>query len=65
MRKSLSIALIMIALSVTVGCTNKQVGTAGGAVVGGLAGSALTHGSAAGTIAGAAGGALIGDAVVH
>jgi osmotically inducible lipoprotein OsmB len=65
MRQLLSIWLIMIALSVTAGCTNNQVGTAGGAVLGGVAGSALTHGSAAGTIAGAAGGALIGNAVVH
>lgn len=41
-------------------CTNQDLGTAGGAVVGGVAGSSLTHGSTGGTIAGAVGGGYIG-----
>ncbi len=42
-------------------CTNQELGTTGGAVLGGVAGSALTHGSTAGTIAGAVGGGFIGN----
>ena len=65
--KNIMITIIaIVALATTVvACTNKQVGTAGGAVLGGVAGNALTGGSTAGTIAGAAGGALVGNAVTH
>jgi osmotically inducible lipoprotein OsmB len=42
-------------------CTNRELGTTGGAVVGGVAGSALTGGSTAGTIVGAVGGGIIGN----
>lgn len=45
------------------GCTNNEMGTAGGAVVGGIADSALTGSSTAGTIAGAVGGGIIGHEV--
>lgn len=53
----ISIILITSALGA---CTNREMGTAGGAVVGGLAGSALTGGSPIGTVAGAVGGGYIG-----
>lgn len=59
----------LIALIIAVGmisaCTNREVGTTGGAVVGGIAGSALTGGSTAGTIAGAVGGGFIGNQVTR
>lgn len=64
MKKSL---LSFIAILMTVGmlsaCTNKDMGTVGGAALGGVAGSALTGGSTAGTVVGAVGGGLIGRAV--
>ena len=41
--------------------SRQQLGTLGGAVVGGVAGSALTNGSGLGTVGGAAAGALIGQ----
>ena len=45
------------------GPSNQQLGTAGGAVIGGAAGHAIGDGSAVGTIGGAAAGALIGNEV--
>jgi osmotically inducible lipoprotein OsmB len=42
------------------GSTGETVGTAGGAVLGGAAGSAVTGGSTLGTIGGAAAGGYIG-----
>lgn len=67
MKKStLSIVATLIALSfLTCACTNKDMGTVGGAALGGVAGSALTGGSAAGTVVGAVGGGLIGRAVTN
>jgi osmotically inducible lipoprotein OsmB len=46
-------------------CTNKDMGTVGGAALGGVAGSAITGGSTAGTVVGAVGGGLIGRSVVN
>jgi osmotically inducible lipoprotein OsmB len=43
--------------------TKEQIGTVGGAVVGGAAGSAVSGGSNVGTIGGAAAGAIIGKEV--
>lgn len=57
-----SIALILITGSL-VACTNKDMGTVGGAALGGVAGNAITGGSTAGTVAGAVGGGLVGRAV--
>ena len=60
-----SLAIFTIAASLA-GCTTSQrqdVGIATGAVVGGVAGHALTGGSTAGTIIGAGGGALVGSAL--
>jgi len=59
-----SIAILMTMGSLTA-CTNKQMGTVGGAALGGVAGSALTGGSTAGTVVGAVGGGLIGNAVTN
>lgn len=55
----------VLALSLTAcGTTTKQtVGTAGGAVLGGVAGSAVTNGSTLGTLGGAAVGGAIGNQV--
>lgn len=61
---SLSILLAVSCLSLTA-CTNRDMGTVGGAALGGVAGNALTGGSAAGTVVGAVGGGLIGRAVSY
>ncbi len=66
MKKTASVILSLILATsvVTVsGCTNRDVGTAGGAAIGGLAGYGLTGGSGVGTAVGAVGGALVGNAV--
>lgn len=56
----------VIAMSAMVGCgtspTNAQIGTATGAVVGGVVGNAVLGGPV-GTLGGAAAGALIGNEV--
>jgi len=57
---SSSIALILIVGSLTA-CTNREMGTVGGAAIGGVAGNALTGGSTAGTVVGAVGGGIIGN----
>jgi osmotically inducible lipoprotein OsmB len=45
------------------GSTGETVGTAGGAVLGGVVGSAATGGSTIGTVGGAAAGGIIGHEV--
>lgn len=64
MKKSI---LMTIALLLTIGslsaCTNKQMGTAGGAALGGVAGYAV--GGGVGAAVGAVGGGLIGNAVTN
>ena len=64
MKKTL---IAFIATLMTVGmlsaCTNKDMGTVGGAALGGVAGNAVTGGSTAGTVVGAVGGGLVGRAV--
>lgn len=63
---TLSIAACVVALSGLTACgtnpTNAQVGTAAGAVLGGVAGNAV-FGGTLGTVGGAAAGALIGNEV--
>jgi osmotically inducible lipoprotein OsmB len=55
-----NLAMLLVLGSLTA-CTNREMGTVGGAAVGGVAGSALTGGSTAGTVAGAVGGGIIGN----
>lgn len=61
MRKLIiSVATVALTVGLLSACSNKDVGTVGGAAVGGVAGSALTGGSTAGTIVGAVGGGYVG-----
>jgi osmotically inducible lipoprotein OsmB len=54
-------ASIVLMASLLTSCTNRDMATVGGAAVGGIAGNALTGGSALGTVAGAVGGGVIGN----
>lgn len=54
---------LILSVSCLVGCTNREMGTVGGAAVGGVVGNVVTGGSALGTAAGAVGGAVIGNQV--
>ena len=56
---------VILAIGLLAACTNQDMGTVGGAALGGVAGNALTGGSAVGTVAGAVGGGLIGRAVTN
>lgn len=56
----LSVMTVVLAVGLLSACTNKDVGTVGGAAVGGVLGSAVTGGSTAGTIVGAVGGGYVG-----
>lgn len=65
-RQSLLATLALVAVVALGGCANmtaRDTNTALGAVVGGVAGSALTNGSATGTIGGAAVGGIIGNQI--
>jgi osmotically inducible lipoprotein OsmB len=57
---SMNVAILLIVGSLTA-CTNRDMGTVGGAALGGVAGSALTGGSALGTVAGVVGGGIVGN----
>jgi len=63
---AVSAALSLGLLGLT-GCghspTNQEIGTAGGAVIGGAVGRAATGGSTAGTLGGAAVGGVLGNEV--
>lgn len=59
----LSLLATGLAASLLCACSNRDMGTVGGAALGGVAGYGLTGGSAAGTVVGAVGGGLIGNAV--
>lgn len=64
MKKSVLVCAVVLAMSLLTACQSfgrRDAGTVGGAVVGGLAGNAITGGSALGTVAGAAGGAYVGN----
>lgn len=60
-----SFVTVVLAMSLMTACTNRQMGTAGGALVGGAVGYGVTGGSAAGTAVGAVGGGLVGHAVTR
>jgi osmotically inducible lipoprotein OsmB len=55
------VCVAIMALSLLTACTNREMGTVGGAAVGGVVGNAVTGGSALGTVAGAVGGGVIGN----
>lgn len=59
----LSISTLVLAMGLLCACTNQDMGTVGGAALGGVAGNAITGGSTAGTVVGAVGGGLVGRAV--
>ena len=67
MNEKLLISAVAACLMALTGCgtnpSNAQLGTATGAVLGGVAGNVLTGGGALGTVGGAAAGALIGNEV--
>jgi hypothetical protein len=62
-KMTLSIMTALLAIGLLSACTNREVGTVGGAAVGGVVGYGVTGGSAVGTAVGAVGGGLIGHAV--
>jgi osmotically inducible lipoprotein OsmB len=62
LRMSLAIASLF-ALSACASMTSTEKGTLGGAAIGGIAGAALTGGSALGTVGGAAVGGVIGHEI--
>lgn len=64
-KMTLSFLAIMLSLGLLTACTNKDMGTVGGAALGGLAGNVVTGGSTAGTVVGAVGGGLVGRAVTN
>jgi len=62
---TLSFITIMLAATLLCACTNKEMGTTGGAVLGGAIGYGVTGGSGVGAAVGAVGGGLVGNAVSH
>lgn len=64
-KQLLAFFAVAITASTLIACTNKDMGTAGGAALGGVAGYAVTGGSTVGTVAGAVGGGLLGRAVTN
>lgn len=65
MKKSIPVCIAIIVLGLLTACTNREMGTVGGAAVGGVVGNAVTGGSALGTVAGAVGGGVIGNQVTR
>ncbi len=62
MAKYLSAVLCALALA-GCGATNRELGTAGGAAVGGVIGHEISGGSTLGTLGGAAAGGVIGNQI--
>lgn len=66
-RLTTGIAAALMCVGLLAACgtnpSKQEVGTVGGAVLGGVAGSALTGGSVLGTVGGAAAGGLVGNQV--
>ena len=62
-RISFAAALATLALAGCSGMTHQEKSTVTGAAVGGVAGAALTNGSALGTVGGAAVGGVVGHEV--
>lgn len=62
-KQSLLAAIVLATLAGCANMTARDRNTALGAAVGGVAGSVLTNGSAAGTVGGAAAGGIIGNQI--
>ena len=64
-KQSTSIGIALLSTLALTACstnpTKQEIGTVGGAIVGGIVGSALTGGSGVGTVGGAAAGGYIGN----
>lgn len=58
-------AATLIGISLLASCTNREMGTVGGATVGGVAGNLVTGGSGVGTAVGAVAGGVIGNQVTR
>ncbi len=54
-------AAMFMGISLLASCTNRDMGTVGGAAVGGVAGNLVTGGSGVGTAVGAVAGGVIGN----
>lgn len=67
MTRQMSGLILVTALTLLPGCgtnpTKQEIGTATGAVLGGVAGSVLTGGSTLGTVGGAAVGGVVGNQI--
>lgn len=61
MKLKLALLSTLLSVGLLTACTNQDLGTVGGGVVGGVAGNALTGGSGVGTAVGAVGGAFVGN----
>jgi osmotically inducible lipoprotein OsmB len=61
----LSCVTLILAVGLLSACTNREMGTVGGAALGGVVGYGVTGGSAAGAAVGAVGGGLVGNAVTR
>ena len=65
MRKILASALIILSVGVLAGCERQDIGTATGAVAGGVIGSAVSNGNPVATVGGASRGIIFRIKIKH